>query len=156
MNSQRYKHTLFLKNSLVNNLKFFSIFSPIDFFNLFLNTVSPWLWSNSTQWPLVPYFCSWATQEFQFFHKKHMLGTLDFTVSELWAPFNFSQSPTLISPNKCPSAYFNGGHLLEGECQVEGGAEYSPALILLLIPRRELTENHGLEGECHLEKYSIL
>ena len=24
-----------------------------------------------------------------------MLGTLDFTVSELWAPFNFSESTTL-------------------------------------------------------------
>ena len=43
-----------------------------------------------------------------------MLGTLDFTVSELWAPFNFSWSPILISPNKCLSAYLKGGGTLIG------------------------------------------
>ena len=38
---------------------------------------------------LAPNFCSWATRKSQFFHTNHMLGTLDFTGSEHWAPFNF-------------------------------------------------------------------
>ena len=33
----------------------------------------------------------YATRKSQIFHTNHMLGiTLDFTVSEHWAPFNFS------------------------------------------------------------------
>ena len=31
-----------------------------------------------------------GTRKSQIFHTNHMLGTLDFTVSEHWAPFNFS------------------------------------------------------------------
>ena len=30
-----------------------------------------------------------GTRKSQIFHTNHMLGTLDFTVSEHWAPFNF-------------------------------------------------------------------
>ena len=41
-------------------------------------------------WPLVPNFCSWATRKSQIFDLNHMMGTLDFTVSEHWASFNFS------------------------------------------------------------------
>ena len=41
------------------------------------------------RWPLTPNFCPWATRKSQIFHTNHMLGTLDFTVSEHWAPFNF-------------------------------------------------------------------
>ena len=40
-------------------------------------------------WPLVPNFCCWVTRKSQIFHANHMLGTLDFTGSEHWAPFNF-------------------------------------------------------------------
>ena len=40
-------------------------------------------------WPLAPNFCLRATRKSQIFHTNHMLGTLDFTVSEHWAPFNF-------------------------------------------------------------------
>ena len=34
-------------------------------------------------------FCPWATRKSQIFYTNHMLGTLDFTVSEHWASFNF-------------------------------------------------------------------
>ena len=44
---------------------------------------------------MVPKFCPWATRKSQIFHTNHMLGTLDFTVSEHWAPFNFLQSTAL-------------------------------------------------------------
>ena len=33
--------------------------------------------------------CPRPTRKSQIFHTNHMLGTLDFTVSEHWAPFNF-------------------------------------------------------------------
>ena len=33
--------------------------------------------------------CPRPTGKPQIFHTNHMLGTLDFTVSEHWAPFNF-------------------------------------------------------------------
>ena len=48
------------------------------------------LCSSSTQWPLEPNFFSWATWKSEFFHTNHMLGTLNFTSSEHWAPFNLS------------------------------------------------------------------
>ena len=41
------------------------------------------------RWPLAPNFCPRATRKSQIFHSNHMLGTLDFTVSEHWASFNF-------------------------------------------------------------------
>ena len=47
-------------------------------------------------WPVAPNFCLWATRTSQFFHRNHMLGTLDFTSSENWAPFSFSESTALI------------------------------------------------------------
>ena len=47
------------------------------------------LCSSRAQWPLAPNVCSRATSKSYFFHTNHMLGTLDFTVSEHWAPFNF-------------------------------------------------------------------
>ena len=47
------------------------------------------LCSSRARCPLVPNFCPWATRKSQIFHANHMLGTLDFTVSEHWAPFNF-------------------------------------------------------------------
>ena len=53
------------------------------------------LCSSRARWPLVPKFCSWATRKTQIFHTNHMLGTLGFTVSEHWAPFNFPQSTAL-------------------------------------------------------------
>ena len=40
--------------------------------------------------------CPRPTTKSQIFHTNHMLGTLDFTVSEHWAPFNFPQSTALI------------------------------------------------------------
>ena len=47
------------------------------------------LCSSRARWPLAPNFCPWATRKSEIFHTNHMLGTLDFTVSEHWAPFNF-------------------------------------------------------------------
>ena len=39
--------------------------------------------------PVAPNFCPRATRKSQIFHTNHTLGTLDFTDSEDWAPFNF-------------------------------------------------------------------
>ena len=36
-----------------------------------------------------------TTRKSQIFHTNHMPGTLDFTVSEHWAPFNFPKSTAL-------------------------------------------------------------
>ena len=47
------------------------------------------LCSSRARWPLAPNFCPQETRKSQIFHTNHMLGTLDFTVSEHWAPFNF-------------------------------------------------------------------
>ena len=47
------------------------------------------LCSSRARWPLAPKFCPRATSKSQSFHTNHMPGTLDFTVSEHWAPFNF-------------------------------------------------------------------
>ena len=47
------------------------------------------LCSSRARWPLAPNFCSRATRKSQIFHTNRMLSTLDFTVSEHWAPFNF-------------------------------------------------------------------
>ena len=47
------------------------------------------LCSSRARWPLAPNFCPRATRKSQIFHTNHMLGTLDFTDSEDWAPFNF-------------------------------------------------------------------
>ena len=47
------------------------------------------LCSSGARSPLVPNFCSRVTRKSQIFHTNHMLGTLDFTGSEHWAPFNF-------------------------------------------------------------------
>ena len=47
------------------------------------------LCSGRAWWPLAPNFCPWATRKSHIFHTNHMLGTLDFTVSEHWAPFKF-------------------------------------------------------------------
>ena len=46
------------------------------------------LCSSRARWPLAPNFCPRVT-----FHTNHMLGTLDFAVSEHWASFNFPYSP---------------------------------------------------------------
>ena len=40
-------------------------------------------------YPLAPTFSSWVTKKSYFFCTNHMLGTLDFTVSEHWASLNF-------------------------------------------------------------------
>ena len=47
------------------------------------------LYSSRARWPVAPTFCSWATRKSYYFHANHMLGALDFTSSERWAPFNF-------------------------------------------------------------------
>ena len=46
-------------------------------------------------WLLAPNLCSWVTRESKIFHTNHMLGTLDFTVSEDWALFSFPHSTAL-------------------------------------------------------------
>ena len=57
------------------------------------------LCSNRARWPVAPNFCSRATRKSLPFHRNHMLGTLDFTSSEHWAPFNFPQSTALFMYN---------------------------------------------------------
>ena len=47
------------------------------------------LCSSRAQWPLAPNFCPQVTRKSQIFRTNHMLGSLYFTVSEHWAPFNF-------------------------------------------------------------------
>ena len=49
----------------------------------------PGLRSNRAQWPLALNICSQATRKSYFFHTNHMLGILEFPVSEHWAPFVF-------------------------------------------------------------------
>ena len=44
--------------------------------------------------PMVLNYCSGATRK--FFHRNHVLSTQDFTGSEHWATFNFSQSTALL------------------------------------------------------------
>ena len=53
------------------------------------------LCSRRAWWPLAPNFCPQATRKSHIFHTNHMLGTLDFTVSEHWVPFNFPWSTAL-------------------------------------------------------------
>ena len=67
------------------NIKFWrGLFS--EFYGIRLNAG---VCSSRARWPLAPNFCPQATRKSQIFHTNHMLGTLDFTVSEHWAPFNF-------------------------------------------------------------------
>ena len=47
------------------------------------------LCSSRAWWPLAPNSCPRVTRKSQIFNTNHMLGTLDFTGSEHWAPFNF-------------------------------------------------------------------
>ena len=47
------------------------------------------LCSSRARWPLAPNFYPRATRKSQIFRINHMLGTLDSTVSEHWAPFSF-------------------------------------------------------------------
>ena len=54
------------------------------------------LCSSRAWWPLAPNFCPRATRKSQIFHTNHTLGTLDFTDSEDWPPFNFPQSTALL------------------------------------------------------------
>ena len=54
------------------------------------------LCSSRARWPVAPNFCSRGTIKSLLFHRNHMLGTLDFTSSEHWAPFNFCQSTALL------------------------------------------------------------
>ena len=81
-----FANTFFL---FCNNLRELGIFYLYKYsLCLFLHHI-PGLCSSRAQWPLAPNFCSWAIRKSYFFHTNHMLGTLDFTVSEHWAPFNF-------------------------------------------------------------------
>ena len=59
--------------------------SLVDYFNS-----RPGLSSTRSRWPVASLFFSRATRKCYFFHKNPMLGVLDFTSSEYWAPFNFS------------------------------------------------------------------
>ena len=87
----------------------------VEFSSLNLSTESQWetnitqlwnviiatgLYSSRARWPVVPNFCSWATRKSYYFHENHMLGALDFTSSEHWAPLNFSESTTLCHHTK--------------------------------------------------------
>ena len=47
------------------------------------------LCSSRAGWPEAPNFCSRVTRKSLLFHRNHMLGTLDFTTSEHWVPFDF-------------------------------------------------------------------
>ena len=62
---------------------------PAQYIRLTDKTSRTGLCSSRARWPLAPNFCPRATKKSQIFHTNHLLGTLDFTVSEHWAPFNF-------------------------------------------------------------------
>ena len=49
----------------------------------------PRLCSSRARWPMAPNFCSRVTRKSLLFHRNHMVGTVDFTSSEHWAPFIF-------------------------------------------------------------------
>ena len=53
------------------------------------------LCSSRAWWHLVPNVCAQATRKSQIFHTNHMLGTLDFTVSEHWGSLQFSLQQSL-------------------------------------------------------------
>ena len=61
---------------------------------------------------------SWVTRKSKIFHTNHMLGSLDFTGSENWAPFNVPYSTALFEE----LARFNlgGGTFLERRLKESG------------------------------------
>lgn len=73
-------------------LKFFIVYFQSRFFGNY----APGLYSWSTQWRVVPNFCSWVTRKSYFSHLNHVLGTLDFLSSENWAPFTFFKENSLV------------------------------------------------------------
>ena len=70
------------------------------------------LCSSRAQWPLAPNFCSRATRKSQIFHTNHMLGTLDFAVSEPGS-LQFSLEHSLAYHTKAKS---NDDKIAEYEC----------------------------------------
>ena len=54
------------------------------------------LCSSRARWSLMPKFCSWVTKIGVFFLQITMRGTLDFTGSDHWAPFNFLRAQLCI------------------------------------------------------------
>ena len=69
------------------------------------NHMQPILWlkvqtrlcSSRARCALAPNFCSWVTRKSEIFHTNHMLGSLDFTGAEDWAPFNVPWSTALAN-----------------------------------------------------------
>ena len=53
---------------------------------------------SKARWALAPNFCPWVTRKSYSFDTNHMLGTLDFTGLEHWAPFSFLQKPRRDNP----------------------------------------------------------
>ena len=44
---------------------------------------------SKARWALAPNFCPWVTRKSYSFDTNHMLGILDFTGLEHWAPVSF-------------------------------------------------------------------
>ena len=53
------------------------------------------LCSSRARWPLGLTSAPSLLEKLSFFHRNHMLGTLDFTGLDQWAPFSFSKSTSL-------------------------------------------------------------
>jgi len=77
--------------------------------------ITPGLCSSRARWPLAPNFCSWATGKSYFLHTNHMLGTLDFRGSELWAPFNFRKSTALSHLQNLNKIFLSNGTSIGGQ-----------------------------------------
>ena len=69
--------------------------SPFLFWRRLKNLKGSGLCSSRARWPLAPNFCPRATRKSQIFHTNHMLGTLDFTVSEQKGSLQFSLEHSL-------------------------------------------------------------
>ena len=67
---------------------------------------------SSTQWPLAPNFCSQATRKSQFFHRNHMLGTLDSRGSEPLGSLQFFLEHSLEYTYGKVEPWFTDTHLI--------------------------------------------
>ena len=87
-------HTTVLLTALFTNTRILKFKSQltIGFFTA-VNHLG--LCSSRAWWPLAPNFSPPATRKSPIFYTNHMLGTLEFTVSEHWAPFNLPYSTAL-------------------------------------------------------------
>ena len=76
------------------------------------------LCSSGTHWPLAPNFCSKLTRKSYFFHKNHMLGTMDFTGSEPCVHICTRQKKSRKGDLRGPWFFPQAKHFLWWECSI--------------------------------------